>query len=48
MTPKQNAEDFASAILGKPNPLDAVAQRYQGGGFASIDYTPNSERAKRG
>jgi len=42
--PRQNAEDFAAEILPLHNPLDAVAQRYQGGGFASIDYTPEEKR----
>jgi uronate dehydrogenase len=43
-TPTQNAEDYAAEILAKPNPLDAVAQRYQGGGFVTIDYTPPEHR----
>ena len=42
--PTQNAEDFAAAILERPNPLDAVAQRYQGGGFVTIDFTPEDRR----
>ncbi|HXZ08285.1 MAG TPA: NAD(P)-dependent oxidoreductase [Paraburkholderia sp.] len=42
--PRQNAEDFAAEILPLPNPLDPIAQRYQGGGFASIDYTPEDKR----
>jgi uronate dehydrogenase len=42
--PKQNAEDYATEILQKPNPLDPVAQRYQGGGFVTIDYTPPKQR----
>lgn len=46
--PQQNAEDYADEILKQPNPLDAVAQRYQGGGFVSIDYTPPEARGKRG
>ncbi|WP_322014711.1 NAD(P)-dependent oxidoreductase [Paraburkholderia sp. J12] len=45
---QQNAEDYAVEILKQPNPLDAVGQRYQGGGFASIDYTPPEARGKRG
>jgi uronate dehydrogenase len=36
--PLQNAEDYAAEILGQPNPLDATAQRYQGGSFASHDF----------
>jgi len=42
--PVQNAEDFAGDILRQPNPLDPVAQRYQGGGFVTIDYTPPERR----
>jgi uronate dehydrogenase len=42
--PTQNAEDFAEEILRKPNPLDPVAQCYQGGGFVTIDYTPPEKR----
>jgi uronate dehydrogenase len=42
--PQQNAEDFADEILQKPNPLDAIGQRYQGGSFAGIDFTPLDER----
>lgn len=38
--PTQNAEHWASEILAEPNPLDPVAQRFQGGGFVTIDYTP--------
>jgi uronate dehydrogenase len=45
--PVQNAEDYAAEILGKPNPLDPVAQRYQGGGFVTIDYTPSEQRPSR-
>lgn len=42
--PRQNAEDYAGEIVGKPNPLDPIAQRHQGGSFASIDYTPIEQR----
>ena len=38
--PTQNAEDYAEEILSRPNPLDATAQRYQGGGFVTQDFTP--------
>src|SRR4051795_2119498 len=31
--PQQNAEDYAAEILGPENPLDPVAQHYQGGSF---------------
>ncbi|QCP53579.1 NAD(P)-dependent oxidoreductase [Trinickia violacea] len=42
--PRQNAEDYAAEILAKPNPRDATAQRYQGGSFASFDFTPQERR----
>ena len=42
--PVQNSEDYAAEILAQPNPLDKVAQRYQGGGFVTIDYTPTEKR----
>jgi uronate dehydrogenase len=45
--PTQNAEDFAVEILSRPNPLDPVAQRHQGGSFVSIDYTPADQRPPR-
>jgi uronate dehydrogenase len=37
--PVQNAEDFAEEILKQKNPLDAIAQQFQGGGFVTLDYT---------
>jgi uronate dehydrogenase len=42
--PVQDAEDFAAEILAQPNPLDAIGQRYQGGAFAAMDYTPPEAR----
>jgi uronate dehydrogenase len=42
--PRQNAEDYAHEILRSENPLDAVAQQFQGGSFASQDYTPREQR----
>ncbi len=42
--PVQNAEDFAEEILKQPNPLDPVARQFQGGSFASMDYTPPEQR----
>lgn len=42
--PKYNAEDYAHEILAKANPIDAVGQRYQGGSFSSIDFTPAERR----
>ena len=44
--PVQNAEDYAAEILAQENPLDAVAQQFQGGSFASFDYTPPEKRPK--
>jgi uronate dehydrogenase len=43
--PSQNAEDYAAEILQKENPLDQVAQHYQGGGFVTLDFTPIDRRA---
>lgn len=45
--PKQNAEDYAAEILPQTNPLDATAQRYQGGSFASYDFTPEGKRLQK-
>lgn len=45
--PSQNAEAFAAEILARPNPLDPVAQDYQGGAFVTLDYTPLEERKRR-
>ncbi len=42
--PTQNAEHWAAEVLARPNPLDPVAQRFQGGGFVTIDYTPSEQR----
>ena len=42
--PTQNAEDWAEDILKKPNPLDPIAQQYQGGAFVTLDYTPEDQR----
>jgi uronate dehydrogenase len=42
--PVQNSEDFAAEILTQQNPLDAVGRQYQGGSFASIDFTPPQDR----
>lgn len=42
--PSQNAEDWAAEILAQPNPLDPVAQRFQGGQFVTLDYTPPEQR----
>ena len=45
--PKQNSEEFAADILKKPNPLDAIAQQYQGGGFVTLDFTPADARPRK-
>ncbi|HVE48493.1 MAG TPA: NAD(P)-dependent oxidoreductase [Casimicrobiaceae bacterium] len=45
--PRQNAEDFAPQILAQPNPLDPIAQQYQGGAFVTLDFTPIEERKRR-
>jgi uronate dehydrogenase len=37
--PCQNAEDYAAGIVGKPNPISATGQLYQGGSFASFDFS---------
>lgn len=42
--PVQNAEDYAAEVLSRPNPLDAVGRRFQGGSFATADYTPPDQR----
>jgi len=44
--PTENAEDWSDQIVGQPNPLDPVAQRYQGGQFVSMDYTPPEQRPR--
>ena len=40
----QNSEDYAADMLSQPNPLDAIAQRYQGGSFVTHDFTPVDQR----
>jgi uronate dehydrogenase len=42
--PRQNAEDHAAEILRQKNPLDPIAQQYQGGQFVTIDFTPIEAR----
>jgi uronate dehydrogenase len=37
--PTQNAEAYAAEVLARPNPLDALGQRYQGGSFVGLDYS---------
>ncbi|GJD51484.1 Uronate dehydrogenase [Methylobacterium crusticola] len=46
--PAQSAEDYAAEILARENPLDPVARTLQGGGFATMDYTPQEARPGRG
>ncbi|WP_176060682.1 NAD(P)-dependent oxidoreductase [Paraburkholderia sp. BCC1876] len=43
--PTQDAEAFAEEILARPNPLDALGQRFQGGSFVGIDYSRKDEGA---
>ena len=45
--PVQNAEEFAAEILAAQNPIDALGQRYQGGSFASMDFTPMAQRIQQ-
>jgi len=42
--PRQNAEDFAEEVLSRADPLDPIARQYQGGGFASVDFTQPAQR----
>jgi uronate dehydrogenase len=44
--PVQNSEDFAPEIMRQQNPLDAIGQQFQGGSFASFDYTPHDQRPR--
>jgi uronate dehydrogenase len=44
--PQQNAEGHAAAILQQKNPLDPIAQQFQGGAFVTIDFTPNEARLR--
>jgi uronate dehydrogenase len=37
--PVQNSEDYAAEILAQKNPLDPMAQQFQGGAFVTMDYT---------
>lgn len=37
--PTQNAENYVAKILAQPNPLDPIAQKYQGGSFVTLDYS---------
>lgn len=45
--PVQNAEDYAAEVLSRPDPLDATARGYQGGGFVTQDFTPLDRRPGR-
>jgi uronate dehydrogenase len=42
--PTQDAERYSADVLSKPGPVDAIADRYQGGRFVTQDYTPDEER----
>jgi uronate dehydrogenase len=46
--PRQDAEVFAAAVEAKPNPLDELAQEFQGGSFATWGYTPPGSRRPSG
>ena len=43
-SPQQKSEDHAPAILAQTNPLDPIAQQYQGGAFVTFDFTPEETR----
>lgn len=43
--PVQDAERWADEVLAQPNTMDAVARTFQGGTFASHDYTADAARA---
>lgn len=45
--PKQNSEDYAADVLSRPNPLPPIGQRYQGGSFAAMDFTPPENRPEK-
>jgi len=45
--PVQNSEHYAEEILKQPNPLDPVAQRFQGGSFVLHNFTPPEQRPGR-
>jgi uronate dehydrogenase len=44
--PNQNSEQWAGSILNQTNPLDPAAQRFQGGRFVTMNYTPQGRRSK--
>jgi uronate dehydrogenase len=44
--PKQDSEIYAAELLKQKNPLDPIAQRYQGGGFVTGDFTPIDKRPR--
>jgi len=44
--PVQNAELYAPEILRRQNPLGEIAQQFQGGGFAGIDFTAPDQRRR--
>ncbi len=46
--PAQNAEDWAEQVTAQPQPVDPVAQAFQGGHFVTGDYTPVDRRPLRG
>jgi len=44
--PTQDAEDWAAEVLAQPNPLDPVAQRFQGGSFVTLDYSRTASQSR--
>ncbi|MDE2413567.1 MAG: NAD(P)-dependent oxidoreductase [Comamonadaceae bacterium] len=42
--PAQDAEDWAAEVVALPNPLDPIAQKFQGGAFVTMDYTAPEQR----
>lgn len=42
--PTQNAEDWASEVMSRPDPLTDTERLFQGGSFVTIDYTPPHHR----
>ena len=44
--PTQDAEACAAEVLARPNPLDTLGQRFQGGSFVGINYTRHDGAAQ--
>jgi len=45
--PTQDAEAYAAEVLSRPNPLDALGQRFQGGSFVGINYSRDDVAARQ-